>query len=96
MIADESSEDDDDEYADADEEAEDDTGTDVDAYPSDDDDEPTPAPPSRQVKTMHAPPKQSTSARHATGTCIVPNCGKPSFVDRGGAKTEYCSTRHRE
>lgn len=96
VIQDESSEDDDEEYADADEEAEDDTGTDVDAYPSDDDDEPTPAPPSRPVKTMHASPKQSTSARHATGTCIIPNCGKPSFVDRGGVKTEYCSTRHRE
>lgn len=95
VIQDESSEDDDEEYADADEEAEDDTGTDVDAYPSDDD-EPTPAPPSRPVKTMHALPKQSISARHATGTCIVPNCGKPAFVDRGGVKTDYCSTRHRE
>ncbi|KAG2136101.1 uncharacterized protein EDB93DRAFT_1242435 [Suillus bovinus] len=95
---DESSEDDDDEYADADEEAEDDpgTGTDLDAYPSDDDEEPTPAPSSRPVKTVHAPLKQSHPARHVTGTCLVPNCGKPSFVDRGGVKTDYCSTRHRE
>ncbi|KAG1841239.1 hypothetical protein DFJ58DRAFT_808877 [Suillus subalutaceus] len=91
-----SSEDDDDEYADADEEVEDDTGTDLDDYPSDDEEEPTPAPPSRPVKTAHASLKQSTSARHVTGTCLVPNCGKPSFVDRGGVKTDYCSTRHRE
>ncbi|KAG2138817.1 hypothetical protein BD769DRAFT_1699598, partial [Suillus cothurnatus] len=78
--------------------AEDDTGTgtDLDAYPSDDDDEPTPAPPSRPVKTVHASLKQSTSARPVTSTCLVPSCGKPSFVDRGGVKTDYCSTRHRE
>ncbi|KAG2357867.1 hypothetical protein BDR07DRAFT_1379816 [Suillus spraguei] len=100
MTKDESSEDDNDEYEDADEEAEEDTdtGTDLDAYPSDDDEllQPTPAPPSRPVKTVHASLKQSTSARHVTGTCLVPNCGKPSFVDRGGVKTDYCSTRHRE
>ncbi|KAG1806020.1 hypothetical protein EV424DRAFT_254511 [Suillus variegatus] len=97
VTQDESSEDDD-EYADADEEAEDDTGTgtDLDAYPSDDDEEPTPAPPSRPVKTVHAPQKQSTSARHVTGVCLIPSCGKPPFVDRGGIKTDYCSTRHRE
>lgn len=91
-----SDDDDDDEYADADEEPEDDTGTDLDAYPSDDDEEPAPAPPSRPVKTVHTSLKQNTSARHVIGTCLVPNCGKPSFVDRGGVKTDYCSTRHRE
>ncbi|KAG1752324.1 uncharacterized protein EDB91DRAFT_1234436 [Suillus paluster] len=99
VAKDDSSEDcDDDEYPDADEEDEDDTGTgtDLDAYPSDDDEEPAPAPPTRSVKTAHAPLKQSTPARRAAGTCLVPTCGKPSFVDRGGVKTEYCSTRHRE
>lgn len=99
VTKDDSSEDgDEDEYPDADEEDEDETGTgtDLDAYPSDDDEEPTPAPPARSAKTVHAPLKQSTPARRVAGTCLVPNCGKPSFVDRGGVKTEYCSTRHRE
>ncbi|KAJ8592274.1 hypothetical protein M405DRAFT_812969 [Rhizopogon salebrosus TDB-379] len=96
---DESSEnDDDDDYPDADEEGEDETGsgTDLDAYPSDDDEEPAPAPPIRSVKAAHTSLKPSTPANRGAGICLVPNCGKPSFVDKGGVKAEYCSTRHRE
>jgi hypothetical protein len=99
LYADESSEnDDDDDYPDADEEGEDETGsgTDLDAYPSDDDEEPAPAPPIRSVKAAHTSLKPSTPANRGAGICLVPNCGKPSFVDRGGVKAEYCSTRHRE
>ncbi|KAG2111734.1 hypothetical protein DEU56DRAFT_874415 [Suillus clintonianus] len=97
VTKDESSDDDDDDYPDADEEDEDDTGagTDLDAYPSDDDEEPAPAPPTRPAKAAHTSLKQNP-ARRAAGTCLVPNCGKPSFVDRGGVKTDYCSSRHRE
>ncbi|OJA12646.1 hypothetical protein AZE42_07952 [Rhizopogon vesiculosus] len=98
VTKDESSEDDDDEYADADEEDEYDTGsgTDLDAYPSDDDEEPTPAPPIRPVKAAHPSLKSSTPARRVAGICLVPNCGKPSFVEKSGVKADYCSTRHRE
>jgi hypothetical protein len=99
LYADESSENDaDDDYFDADEESEDETGsgTDLDAYPSDDDEEPAPAPPIRSVKAAHTSLKPSTPANRGAGICLVPNCGKPSFVDRGGVKAEYCSTRHRE
>ena len=88
----------DDDYPDADEEDEDETGpdTDLDAYPSDSDEEPVPAPPTRSTRVAHVSPKPGTQTRRVPGTCLVPNCGKPSFVDRSGAKGDYCSTRHRE
>ncbi|KAH7910200.1 hypothetical protein BJ138DRAFT_1180465 [Hygrophoropsis aurantiaca] len=84
-------------------EGDDDDGTDLDAYPSDSSDENNPIPPPPRLgsrstlKTAgQSNPKQSVSSRRTPGVCIIPGCGKPSHVDKNGAKTDYCSVGHRE
>ncbi|EGN95183.1 hypothetical protein SERLA73DRAFT_162720 [Serpula lacrymans var. lacrymans S7.3] len=72
-----------------------DSAIDPDDYPSSDDPS-TPATPSgRGATTKKIPPKPATK-RNAPGTCVIPGCGKPSFVDNSGATSDYCSIKHRE
>ncbi|KAH7929047.1 hypothetical protein BV22DRAFT_1125984 [Leucogyrophana mollusca] len=86
------------------EDEDEDDGTDLDAYPSDSSDEPDPvvapppppatrAPPSKGGQPV---PKQASPSRRVPGVCIIPGCGKSSHIDKNGAKTDYCSVRHRE
>jgi len=83
-----------------DEEAEE-ADTDPDAYPSDPDSEEepaAPAPAAAQPPTKNTPRGGKTSGPPKTspGTCAIPGCGQPSHVDRNGARTDYCSLKHRE
>ncbi|KIJ65302.1 hypothetical protein HYDPIDRAFT_111234 [Hydnomerulius pinastri MD-312] len=72
--------------------------TDLDAYPSDSEEEPAaPAavvPPA--TKNTSKGGKPGGPPKPPPGTCAIPNCGKPSHVDKNGVKTGYCSIKHRE
>ncbi|KIK98134.1 hypothetical protein PAXRUDRAFT_31380 [Paxillus rubicundulus Ve08.2h10] len=90
------SEEEDEEGDEEDEEAD----TDPSAYPSDLDSEEesaAPAPAVAQPPTKNMPRgKPSGHQKTSPGTCAIPGCGQLSHVDRNGAKTDYCSLKHRE